>query len=177
MRATAFVSLSLLLALTLAACNKEVVVPPEPTPEPEAPVEQPVEPVVQAADPQDYTDSRNFENADSLLSQTVVYFEFDKSVVLPEYQGIVAAHASYAASSSSARYTLEGHADERGSREYNLGLGERRGNAGNGLLAAGGASGSQSDVVSYGEERPTCRESSESCWQKNRRVELRLTSY
>ena len=107
------------------------------------------------------------ENADSLLSQTVVYFEFDKSVVLPEYQGIVAAHASYAASSSSARYTLEGHADERGSREYNLGLGERRGNAVNGLLAAGGASGSQSDVVSYGEERPTCRESSESCWQKN----------
>ena len=168
--------LALMLALTLAACKKEVVQPPAPEPEPTPPVE-PVEPVVQAADPQDFTDSRNFENEDSVLSQTVVYFEFDKSVVLPEYQGIVAAHAAYAASSASARYTLEGHADERGTREYNLGLGERRGNAVNGLLAAGGASGGQSDVVSYGEERPTCRESSESCWQQNRRVELRLTSY
>ncbi len=169
--------LALMLALTLAACKKEVVVPP-PEPPAEPPVaEEPPEIIVQAADPQDYTDSRNFENEDSLLSQTVIYFEFDKSVVLPEYQGIVAAHAAYAASSSSARYTLEGHADERGSREYNLGLGERRGNAVNGLMAAGGSSGSQSDVVSYGEERPTCRESAESCWQMNRRVELRLTSY
>ncbi len=164
-----------MLAMTLAACKKETV---EPAPEPEpTPPAEPAEPVVLAADPQDYTDSRNFENEDSLLSQTVVYFEFDKSVVLPEYQGIVAAHAAYAASSSSARYTLEGHADERGSREYNLGLGERRGNSVNGLFAAGGASGSQSSVVSYGEERPTCRESSESCWQKNRRVEIGLTSY
>jgi peptidoglycan-associated lipoprotein len=168
--------LALMLALTLAACKKEVVQPPTETPEPTTPVE-PVEPTVTAADPQDFTDSRNFENGDSLLSQTVVYFEFDKSVVLAEYQSIVAAHAAYAASSASARYTLEGHADERGSREYNLGLGERRGNAVNGLFAAGGASGSQSDVVSYGEERPTCRESAESCWQGNRRVELRLTSY
>ena len=169
--------LALMLALTLAACKKEVVQPPAPGPEPPV-VEQPPEVIVEAADPQDFTDVRNFEpGSGSLLSETVVYFEFDKSVVLPEYQGIVAAHAAYAASSASARYTLEGHADERGSREYNLGLGERRGNSVNGLLAAGGASGGQSDVVSYGEERPTCRESSESCWQKNRRVELRLTSY
>jgi peptidoglycan-associated lipoprotein len=168
--------LTLVLALTLAACKKETVQPPAPAPEPEPPVEV-TEPVVTAADPQDYTDSRNFQNSDSLLSQTVIYFEFDKSVVLPEYQGIVAAHAAYAASSSSARYTLEGHADERGSREYNLGLGERRGNSVNGLFAAGGASGDQSSVVSYGEERPTCRESAESCWQKNRRVELRVTSH
>ena len=107
----------------------------------------------------------------------MIYFEFDKSVVLPEYQDIVAAHAAYAASSSSARYTLEGHADERGSREYNLGLGERRGNSVSALFAAGGAGSNQSSVVSYGEERPTCRESSESCWQRNRRVEIRLTSY
>lgn len=167
--------LALMLAMTLAACKKETVQPPAPEPEPTPPVEV-VEPVIEAADPQDYTDSRNFDNADSLLSQNVIYFEFDKSVVLAEYQGIVAAHAAYAASSASARYTLEGHADERGSREYNLGLGERRGNSVSGLFAAGGGSGSQSEVVSYGEERPTCRESSESCWQNNRRVEIKLTS-
>lgn len=168
--------LALMLALTLAACKKETVQPPAPEPEPPV-VEEPTEVVVDTVDPTNYSDSRNFENSDSLLSQTVVYFEFDKSVVLPEYQGIVAAHAAYAASSASARYTLEGHADERGTREYNLGLGERRGNAVNGLFAAGGASGDQSSVVSYGEERPTCRESAESCWQQNRRVEIRLTSY
>jgi peptidoglycan-associated lipoprotein len=133
--------------------------------------------VVQAADPADFSDPRNFTNGDSLLSKKVIYFEFDKSAVLPEYRDIVAAHAAYAASSASARYTLEGHADERGSREYNLGLGERRGNSVNGLMSAGGARGNQVSVVSYGEERPTCRESTESCWQNNRRVEIVVTAH
>ena len=72
--------------------------------------------------------------------------------------------------------TLEGHADERGTREYNLGLGERRGNAVVGLLSAGGGMGSQQNVVSYGEERPVCRVSDENCWWQNRRVEIVYTA-
>jgi peptidoglycan-associated lipoprotein len=72
--------------------------------------------------------------------------------------------------------TLEGNADERGSREYNLGLGERRGNAVSSALQANGGSGSQITVVSYGEERPTCTASSEDCWAKNRRVEIVYTA-
>ena len=129
-----------------------------------------------APDPRDYTDSRNFDNSESLLSKRVIYFDFDKSVVKSEYRAIVAAHASYVASHGSARVTLEGHADERGTREYNLGLGERRGNAISGLLSAAGAMGSQLDTVSYGEERPVCRVSDENCWWQNRRVEIVYTA-
>jgi len=129
-----------------------------------------------APDPRDYTDSRNFDNSESLLSKRVIYFDFDKSDVKSEYRAIVAAHASYVASHGSARVTLEGHADERGTREYNLGLGERRGNAISGLLSAAGAMGSQLDTVSYGEERPVCRVSDENCWWQNRRVEIVYTA-
>jgi len=71
--------------------------------------------------------------------------------------------------------TLEGNADERGSREYNLGLGERRGNSVRDLLLANGASSSQINVVSYGEERPVCTMSDDSCWGKNRRTEIVYT--
>lgn len=167
-------TLALIIAMTLAACKS--------TPEPEAAPEQaPVDekPVVEtraAPDPRDYSDSRNFDNPESLLSKRVIYFDFDKSTVRPEFRGIVAAHAAYAASSGTARMTLEGHADERGTREYNLGLGERRGNAVSGLMSAQGARGDQLTVVSYGEERPTCRVSDEDCWSMNRRVEIVYTA-
>ncbi|MFT5140728.1 MAG: peptidoglycan-associated lipoprotein [Lysobacterales bacterium] len=133
-----------------------------------------------AVSPDDYTSDRAHENFEpgsgSLLSKRVIYFDFDMSNVKAEYRAIIAAHAAYAGSHSSARITLEGHADERGTREYNLGLGERRGNGVSGLLSAGGASGSQTSVVAYGEERPVCRVSAESCWQQNRRVEIVYTA-
>ena len=129
-----------------------------------------------APDPRDYTDARNFDNSESLLSKRVIYFDFDKSEVKSEYRSIVAAHAAYVSAHGSARVTLEGHADERGTREYNLGLGERRGNAISGLLSAAGAMGSQLETVSYGEERPVCRVSDENCWWQNRRVEIVYTA-
>jgi len=167
-------TLIMTFALALTACQTTPEAVPEPTPEPEpAP---PVVETVAAPDPHDYTDSRNFDNPESMLSKRVIYFDFDKSTVRPEYRGIVSAHASYAASHSSARITLEGHADERGTREYNLGLGERRGNAVMGLMSAQGARGSQQVVVSYGEERPACRVSDEDCWSQNRRVEIVYTA-
>jgi peptidoglycan-associated lipoprotein len=72
--------------------------------------------------------------------------------------------------------TLEGNADERGSREYNMGLGERRGNAVSSALQANGGSAGQITVVSYGEERPVCNESNEGCWSQNRRVEIVYTA-
>ncbi|TDJ22899.1 MAG: peptidoglycan-associated lipoprotein Pal [Gammaproteobacteria bacterium] len=168
-------TLAMIIALALTACQTTPEVVPEPTPEP-AP-EPPTEVVTQAApDPHDYTDSRNLDNPESMLSKRIIYFDFDKSTVLPEFRGIVSAHAAYAASHSSARVTLEGHADERGTREYNLGLGERRGNAVMALMSAQGAMGSQMVVGSYGEERPTCRVSDEYCWSQNRRVEIVYTA-
>ena len=165
--------LALMIALTLAACQTTPD-EPEPTPEPEPPKTD-VD-TSAAPDPHDYTDSRNFDNPESLLSKRVIYFDFDKSTVRPEFRGIVSAHAAYAAANSSARVTLEGHADERGTREYNLGLGERRGNAVSGLMSAQGSRGSQLTVVSYGEERPTCRVSDDDCWSQNRRVEIVYTA-
>ena len=112
----------------------------------------------------------------SYLSRRIIYFDFNQSTVLPEYQPVVDAHGQYIAQNPSARVRLEGHADERGTREYNLGLGERRGNAVSGLMSAQGGRGSQLTNVSYGEERPTCRVSDEECWGMNRRVEIVYTA-
>ena len=167
-------TLAMIIALALTACQTDPKVPePEPTQEPD-PTPQVV--TKGALDPNDYTLTENQTNPLSLLSKRVIYFDYDKSTVRPEYRAIVSAHAKYAASNSGARITLEGHADERGTREYNLGLGERRGNAVMGLMSAQGARGSQQVVVSYGEERPTCRVSDADCWSQNRRVEIVYTT-
>ena len=115
-------------------------------------------------------------DTDSCLRQRVVYFDFDQSTIRPEFQAAVACHAEYLKQFRGARVTLEGNADERGTREYNMGLGERRGNAVQSALGAAGASSSQLNVVSYGEERPVCKEHGEGCWQKNRRVEIVYTA-
>lgn len=152
----------------LAACaKKETVQPVEPTTPP--PV-QPTQPVSDGRyTPEDL-------DRDPCLVRRVVYFDFDKSDIRSEFAQILSCHAKYLRDRPSARITLEGHADERGSREYNMGLGERRGNAVNGALVANGGSASQLTVVSYGEERPTCTDSNESCWSQNRRVEIVYTA-
>ena len=106
----------------------------------------------------------------------MVYFDLDQDALKPEFQAIMGCHAKYLRDRPSSRISLEGHADERGSREYNLGLGERRGNAVNSALQAAGGSASQLTVVSYGEERPVCTQSDESCWSQNRRVEIVYTA-
>ena len=177
MNTTWRILLALVIALSISACKTT-----EPETDTTSTDTTDTAPTVEEAttsaapDPRDYTDSRNFDNSESLLSKRVIYFDFDKSEVKSEYRAIVAAHASYVAAHGSARVTLEGHADERGTREYNLGLGERRGNAISGLLSAAGAMGSQLDTVSYGEERPVCRVSDENCWWQNRRVEIVYTA-
>jgi peptidoglycan-associated lipoprotein len=120
--------------------------------------------------------TRDSLDSDSCLRRRVVYFDFDRSEIKPEFQAQMACHANYLKQFPQARVTLEGNTDERGSREYNLGLGERRGNAVQAALVANGASSSQLNVVSYGEERPVCRQHDESCWAKNRRVEIVYTA-
>ncbi|MDN5782510.1 MAG: peptidoglycan-associated lipoprotein Pal [Luteimonas sp.] len=115
-------------------------------------------------------------DTDACLRQRVVYFDLDQDALRPEFQAAMACHAKYLRDRPSSRMTLEGNADERGSREYNLGLGERRANSVSSALQANGGSGAQITVVSYGEERPTCTDSSEDCWAKNRRVEIVYTA-
>jgi len=112
-------------------------------------------------------------DTDTCLRQRVVYFDFDQDTLKPEFQAAIACHAKYLRDRPEARMTLEGNADERGTREYNLGLGERRGNA---VSAALAGSPGQISVVSYGEEKPVCLDSSDDCWAKNRRVEIVYTA-
>ncbi|VAW46036.1 Tol-Pal system peptidoglycan-associated lipoprotein PAL [hydrothermal vent metagenome] len=108
-------------------------------------------------------------NPASLLSQRVVYFDYDQATIASEFREMLSLHARYLQENPSARMTVEGHADERGSREYNLALGEKRGYAVANLMRAQGAAVGQVIVVSYGEERPDATCSNDSCWSKNRR--------
>jgi peptidoglycan-associated lipoprotein len=114
-----------------------------------------------------------FNDPNNPLSTRVFYFDFDSDVVKSEYERPLQAHADYIKRSKT-RLTirLEGHADERGSREYNIGLGERRGNAIKKALLLKGVSSDQLAVLSYGEERPADPGHDESAWAQNRRVEL-----
>jgi peptidoglycan-associated lipoprotein len=113
--------LALVIAVSISACK--TTEPVTDTTDTDTTDTKPVTEVTTAAapDPRDYTDARNFDNSESLLSKRVIYFDFDKSEIRAEYRLIVAAHAAYVSAHGSARVTLEGHADERGTREYNLG--------------------------------------------------------
>ena len=103
----------------------------------------------------------------------VIYFDFDSSEVRAQDQEVVSRHAMELANNPQAQVRLEGHADERGSREYNIGLGERRAQAVRQLLMIQGVSASQISTVSFGEERPESMGSSESDYAQNRRVEFK----
>ena len=118
----------------------------------------------------------SLDDPSSPLSQRKIYFGLDRYDVSDEYRSLAEAHAGYLRSNPSAAVTLEGHTDERGSREYNMALGERRSNAVRDLMVALGASASQITTVSYGEEKPAADCHDESCWSQNRRVEIVYTS-
>ena len=106
------------------------------------------------------------------LGTHTIYFEFDSSDVPTSAQPVIEAHAAYLSEHAGASVTLEGHADERGSREYNIGLGEKRALAVRRLMSLLGATGPQIRTISYGEERPADAGHEESAWQLNRRVEI-----
>jgi peptidoglycan-associated lipoprotein len=108
----------------------------------------------------------------AIQQKNVVFFDFDSSEIRSEYVPVVAAHAQYLVKYPTARVRLEGHTDERGSREYNIGLGERRAQTVRRALLAQGVAESQITTVSYGEERPAVEGSDEAAFAQNRRVEL-----
>jgi peptidoglycan-associated lipoprotein len=107
-----------------------------------------------------------------LLSQRIVFFDFDRADIRADSQSIVTAHAAFLAKSPNVKVRLEGHADERGSREYNIGLGERRAQAVRRALLLQGVAEAQLTTVSYGEERPASAGSDEQAYAQNRRVEI-----
>jgi peptidoglycan-associated lipoprotein len=108
----------------------------------------------------------------ALAAQRVIYFDFDSSDIRNEYVDVIAAHGRFLAGNATVRVRLEGHTDERGSREYNIGLGERRSQTVKRALMLQGVQEAQIATVSYGEERPAAAGSDDNAWSKNRRVEI-----
>ena len=121
-------------------------------------------------------DPGHLNNPNSLLSERIINFAYDQATVESQYRELIAIHARYLSQNPSAKMVLEGHADERGTPEYNLALGEKRGNSVLNLLRAQGASSAQVTVVSFGEEKPVSLCNDESCWSQNRRVRIVYTA-
>lgn len=163
-----------LLAVLLGACSSN-----DPVPDPSA-----TDTAGGASDMEDgsgtglgsgeYFDDANPADGGELAS--ILYFDFDSSELRAEDTEIVSRHAVQLGQNPGLRVRLEGHADERGSREYNIGLGERRAQTVRRLLLIQGASASQVSTVSFGEERPAAEGSDESAYTQNRRVEITYTN-
>ncbi len=114
----------------------------------------------------------SLSDPNSPLAQRVIYFAFDSSEVAEQDRPLVEAHAAFLAANPTVKVNVEGHTDERGSREYNIGLGDRRAQAIRRMLEFQGVAPNQITVVSYGEEKPAVEGHDESAWSMNRRVEL-----
>jgi len=109
----------------------------------------------------------------NILSKRSVYFEFDEYVVNDKYKSMVLSHARYLRENSNLNIRVQGNADERGSREYNLALGQRRADSVKRVMTLSGTPDSQIESVSYGEEKPRAVGHNEASWTENRRVDIR----
>ena len=108
----------------------------------------------------------------SILSKRSVYFDFDAYAIKDDYRSLLEAHAKYLQANRGARMTVEGNTDERGSREYNIALGQRRADAAKRMMLLSGATEAQIDTVSFGKEKPRNPGHDESAWAENRRDDL-----
>jgi peptidoglycan-associated lipoprotein len=117
-------------------------------------------------------DSTNAAGAGPANTAKIVYFDFDSYVVKPEFQSVIEAHARYLSANKSRKVAIEGHTDERGGREYNLALGQKRSEAVRRALALLGVADSQVEAVSFGEEKPAAAGHDEESMAKNRRAEF-----
>jgi len=159
--------ISIVLINLLAACASEK---PKETASAPAPAKAEASKQAPASAGKAETDPLN--DPSSILANRSAYYPFDVAVVQDEDKPMVQAHAKYLSEHSSRNVRLEGNCDERGSNEYNLGLGQRRADGVKKMLEAGGARAGQLDSVSYGEEKPRCADHNEACWKQNRRTDL-----
>jgi len=127
-----------------------VTVPPPPPPPPPPPT---------------VSDSELFEQ-----NMKDAYFDYDKYDVRPDAQQVLTSDADFLKQHPNIKFTIEGHCDERGSEEYNLGLGDKRANAAKAFLVNLGVAADSISTISYGKDRPVCTDHNEDCWQKNRRA-------
>ncbi|GAB2179956.1 peptidoglycan-associated lipoprotein Pal [Denitratisoma sp. agr-D3] len=166
-----FRSLSSLLALAavLAACSSQ---PPAPEQLPSGVESRDPNAVTGRVDGIDPLSMAALKDPRSPLSKREVFFDYDSFVVREEYRPLIAAHAKFLVANPKVKMLIQGNADDRGSREYNLALGQKRGEALKKALLLLGAREEQIESVSLGEEKPRCEEQTESCWAQNRRDDM-----
>lgn len=167
---------SIILINLLAACASKKE-PTSPTPAPASTSTSATAPKAEGAKPASAapvskTDIDPLDDPNSILANRSAYYPFDVAVVQEEDKPMIQAHAKYLAGHSNRNVRLEGNCDERGSNEYNLGLGQRRADGVKKMLELGGAKTAQLESVSYGEEKPRCADHDEACWKQNRRTDL-----
>ena len=182
-------ALVLLVALTVTACSRQVPPPPPPPPEPPAPVvtppppppPPPPAPAPAPPAPRPLTEEEIFSkktvdelNAEMPLAD--VMFDYDQFAIREDQRATLQKNAEYLKRWPTVRATIEGHADSRGTNQYNLALGERRANSTKEYLVGLGIASDRLLVVSKGEETPACTEETEACWQRNRRGHFIITA-
>lgn len=173
-------ALLLAIAVTVSACGRKTEKPPETAPAPPPPAETkpappPPPPPPPAPKPAAPTEDEIFAkktleelNAEKPLDD--VFFGYDRTDLTEEARAALSKNLEWLKRWTSTRITVEGHADSRGTNEYNLALGDRRARAAMNYLVAQGVRANRITVISYGEDRPVCRESTEECWTRNRRA-------
>jgi peptidoglycan-associated lipoprotein len=181
-------TLAVVLSLGAAGCGKKAPLPapPAPPPPPTAPAPPPTPPPPPAPPPStpapvalsedEIFNRKTLEQLNAERPLADVYFDLDEFTVREDARGPLQKNAEWMKRWTSTRITIEGHCDERGSAEYNLGLGDRRGSAVKAYLVNLGIPENRISVVSKGKESPFCTESSESCWQQNRRGHFVITA-
>jgi len=167
------VATSTVLALVLSGCPKKPQIAVQTAPIQEARPDQSPQSVEDVA-PLAAVEERPMSapTAQPAAGLGDVYFDFDRSDITPAGRTVLEQNAKWLLSRGNAQAKVEGHADERGTNEYNIALGERRAQAVKRVLVAFGVPAANLSTVSYGEEQSACREHDESCWQKNRRAHL-----
>lgn len=161
---------SLFIALALAGCAGEEAVKPSADEKGAASAE--TAPAGGGAAPGTALSDREKQRRAELLAQKRVHFAFDSSTIDDEARAIIEAHSANLVANPQSKVVLEGSGDERGTREYNLALGERRAQAVEKMMKVLGVASNRIKTVSYGEEKPLCQEHNESCWRQNRRAEI-----
>src|SRR5216684_2110515 len=167
MQKALFSALTLALLYGCASTPVEETKPAEPSAAPGLPAApplaaRPIQPSVVPSDPL----------KDGSLSKRSVFYEYDKYDIRDEYRPVLQAHGKYLAENRGKKMLVQGNCDERGSREYNIALGQRRAESVKRMLVLMGATESQVEPVSLGEEKPRCTEHSEGCWSQNRRSDM-----
>ena len=158
---------ALLSALALALLYGCASQPVEPEGKPPAPSPVTTSPVQTPA-----SQGNPLRDPNNVLSKRSVFYDYDKSDVKDEYRPVLQAHGKYLAEHRGTKMLVQGNCDERGSREYNIALGQRRAEGVKRMLVLMGATGSQVEAVSLGEEKPRCTDHNEGCWSQNRRGDM-----